>query len=330
MSSEYPSLSGKTLPTPDVSAMPTRTPRASSWTDAPLRTKVTLLIVLAAVGGSLVGMLEARLGHTVWPLAVGLLGLTLLLVSLGRSWVWRPMERLLEHLGRISAHHRPLALRSLPVHRKDEVGQLARALQDLSIWAARDHADATQLRRTLDHRIARATRSATVRLEMIAMRDPLTNLGNRRFLDEHLAELFNSCREAGDDLVCIAVDLDEFKAVNDTLGHAKGDEVLRMLATLIRGCIRHGDIAVRQGGDEFVVLLPGCTVERAGQLASQLIALFAQNARGLVDTSVKPGLSIGIASLHRDGVASGAELLAAADTALYTAKKTGKGRVVGV
>ncbi len=311
------------LPTSNASP---RSPRV----DAPLRVKVTLLVMLAAVGGALVGMFEADTGHTVFPLAGGLLLLVSLLLTLGKAWVWRPLERLVEHLGLLSQDHRPLPFRGLPLDRRDEVGELARALHKIASWAMRDHLDAAQLRRTLDDRVAKAIKRATVQLAQIAMRDPLTNLGNRRFLDAHLEPLLESCKQSGDELLAMAIDLDDFKRVNDQFGHARGDEVLAVLAAVIRANIRQGsDYAVRMGGDEFVILMPGCPLDRAAGIARQLIALFARYAATEFSPTLNPSLSVGIASLKRDAPGSGKDLLARADANLYAAKRAGKGRCVG-
>jgi diguanylate cyclase (GGDEF)-like protein len=196
--------------------------------------------------------------------------------------------------------------------------------------ATRQHEEVGKLRRSLDHRIAQATRQATARLKQMALRDPLTDLGNRRFFDEHFPDLFETCRAANDDLACLLLDLDDFKQVNDTLGHAAGDELLIFLASLLRACIRREDYAVRLGGDEFVVLIPGCQARRVAQLAQQIRVLFGQHVRITLPDDLNPDLSIGVAMLARDGAVSPEQLLAQADANLYAAKKAGKGATAGV
>src|SRR5690606_25095991 len=118
----------------------------------------------------------------------------------------RPIERLLVHLSRISRERRGAPIKSLPVHRGDEVGQLARIIHDLSAWAVRQHWDAAQLRRTFDDRLTKAMDLHSKRIAAIAMRDPLTGLGNRRFLEESLEPMFGACRAADEDLICLALD----------------------------------------------------------------------------------------------------------------------------
>jgi diguanylate cyclase (GGDEF)-like protein len=106
--------------------------------------------------------------------------------------------------------------------------------------------------------------------------------------------------------------------------------MLVFLSNLIRGCARGEDYAVRMGGDEFAVFLPSCTIERAGEFAHRLLSLFHQRASGGPSASGKQtGLSIGIASLNRDQVRNGRELLDRADERLYAAKRAGKNQIVG-
>jgi diguanylate cyclase (GGDEF)-like protein len=233
---------------------------------------------------------------------------------------------------RLVRPERPLSTRSLPQQRRDEVGQISRCVHNLAVSAIRDHHEANRLRRTLDSRIEQATRRATNELTQIAMRDPLTNLANRRFLDQHLEELTRSCAASNTDLVCVLLDMDDFKQVNDVLGHAAGDDLLCFAAMLIRASIRDDDVAVRLGGDEFVVLMPGCEIERAGQFADRVKKLFAEHVQLTLadDIDARPDFSIGVSSLLRDGAASGAELIEIADTNLYSAKAGRKGATIGL
>jgi len=302
----------------------------NGWDNATLRIKVTLLVLLAAVGGVGVGMVEAHLGHLIWPLAAGLALLAFVLLRLASRWAWRPLEQLVENIEGAEHQDRPTVLATLPVTRGDEVGKLARVLHRFSVDATRDHNEARRLRRTIDERVNRATHIATRNLKELTMRDPLTDLGNRRFLDENLPRLFESCVAADADLVCIAIDVDNFKPLNDTLGHSAGDDLLRSLASLIRATIRHEDYAVRLGGDEFIILMPDCPLTRARDIGEQLLALFRQHARVTIKSEQKPNLSLGVASLLRDRAATPHELLKRADQHLYAAKRAGKGQLAGV
>jgi diguanylate cyclase (GGDEF)-like protein len=303
----------------------------SAWPagDAPLRARVGLIIVAALAAGLMIGMAEAHAGHPGWVLALGAAVAGAGLFAAGRAWLCQPIEHLARRAAALNRQHRPGVPDDLPVGRRDEVGQIARVFQRLSESALRDYHEARSLRRNIDHRVAEATERATRQLARLVMRDPLTDLGNRRFLDEQLGPLAQGCRNGDTDLVCVAIDLDDFKNVNDTLGHAAGDELLRKLAQIIRGSVRRDDYPIRLGGDEFLVLMPGCTPVKARRLFEQVAALFAQHVRAALPDGVQPAVSAGIASLRHDGVGGGPELIEAADRRLYDAKRQGKGRIVG-
>jgi diguanylate cyclase (GGDEF)-like protein len=285
--------------------------------------------MLAAVGGMLTGIIEVHLGHAVWPLMCGLGIVLAMLLWLAQTWVYRPFERLLGQMRRIGSMSRPNSLQALSLRRRDEIGQLAGAVHRIAAAAIRDQFEARHLRRTLNHRIETATRKATRQLRNMAMRDPLTDLGNRHFLDENLDCLVQSVLDSGSDLICVVIDMDNFKQVNDSLGHAKGDELLKFLASLVRGCIRRSDYLVRLGGDEFVVLMPDCSLEQARRTTEQIATLFRQRMRSAMPSKHRTDLSMGIASLRRDSISAGTELLKFADANLYAAKRAGKARVVG-
>jgi diguanylate cyclase (GGDEF)-like protein/PAS domain S-box-containing protein len=166
-------------------------------------------------------------------------------------------------------------------------------------------------------------------LQHEAFHDPLTGLANRAlFADRVTHALARSQREQVDRLAVLLVDLDEFKIVNDSLGHAAGDSLLTAVAERIRACLRRQDTAARLGGDEFGILLEEADPDLAGEVAERILAAlrqpFALEARQLFVQA-----SIGIA-LSGEGAESRArtadELLRDADAAMYTAKSRGKGR----
>ena len=294
---------------------------------------MVLLILLASVAGVLVGMTEAHLGHVIWPMAIGLCVIFSLAMGLSRRWVCEPVEALIRQLRRAGRSDRMDQLQCLPVDRHDEIGQIARSLHDVAACSIRNSSENKHLRRTLDDRVATAVNLACGRLEQLAMRDPLTKLGNRRFLMESLDPLIQSVQQAEADLICIVIDVDNFKQVNDQLGHTGGDQLLVFLADLIRGSVRGDDCAVRLGGDEFAVFLPACSLQSGAQLARQISALFAQNSRATIPREIGCNLSIGMASLQRDlpipstCESQGQVLIDVADARLYKAKREGKGRI---
>ena len=136
--------------------------------------------------------------------------------------------------------------------------------------------------------------------------------------------MFKQARANRMDLTCVMIDVDNFKEVNDTFGHAAGDDLLAGLGRLLRACTRPCDVAGRYGGDEFVLLLPDCSCEQGHSVADRIRKLFAEQ-RLCSDVEQCPArLSMGVAGVSRNDCGSGAELLAAADRALYRAKEAGR------
>jgi diguanylate cyclase len=169
-------------------------------------------------------------------------------------------------------------------------------------------------------------RAAQMALTQMAYQDGLTQLANRRALYESMAEAMEQAGDRSTGL--LFVDLDGFKAVNDTYGHAAGDEVLAEVAQRLRGTVRGGDLVARHGGDEFVVLLRGLPAGRADELALQR----ANHIREALGAPITTGAgefalsaSIGLAMHPRDG-ATPDDLIRVADQRMYEAKRTGTPR----
>ncbi len=164
-------------------------------------------------------------------------------------------------------------------------------------------------------------------LQHLSSHDELTRLLNRRHLEPALETAIGDFRRSGRPSAIMMIDLDDFKQVNDALGHGTGDRVLIEAACCITESIRPADSAYRIGGDEFVVLLPAATISRAAAVASEIKAAFAVRSRSLVkDHGLAVGMSIGVTQV-RAGIETPSELLRLADGALYQAKLRGKGRV---
>ena len=319
---------GGVTATPLPQAQFRQPPRA--WNDAPLVGKTAALVGASVLGGVIVGMVEAHTRHSGWVLGIGVPLLIGWMVILGRLWICYPIERILAWWRVIHHNRTPGALDDLPIGRHDEAGELARAFYQLTVHSIRRDYEARQLRRTLDHRIAEATRQATQQLRRLAMRDPLTNLGNRRFLEQTLEPLVKSVLDSRSTLACVSMDADCFKEVNDTLGHAAGDDLLVFLASLIRGNIRQEDYAIRLGGDEFLILMPDCEPQRLQKILDRIRMLFKQYVAGSEMARLPVDLSLGVAFLPASGISTGQALLEKADANLYAAKRAGKGRVVGI
>ena len=160
-----------------------------------------------------------------------------------------------------------------------------------------------------------------------AIRDPLTNLFNRRYLDETILREMARASRAGLPLAVAALDIDRFKLVNDTHGHAAGDQVLQRMAEVLRAHVRASDLVCRSGGEEFVVLMPGATLPAALARAERWRAAFAAEPVVVREgAAVSCTVSIGVA-LHRGRKETFDACLDRADAALYAAKRAGRNRV---
>jgi diguanylate cyclase (GGDEF)-like protein/PAS domain S-box-containing protein len=160
------------------------------------------------------------------------------------------------------------------------------------------------------------------RLAHLAYHDPLTGLPNRSTLEEHLERDLARAARTGDRVAALYIDLDRFKLVNDSLGHAAGDQVLVEVTRRIRDLTRGGDLLARLGGDEFMLVCPGVDGPGAEAVAAKVLA--ALDATILLDgAEFQIGASIGIAIGPRDG-ADAAELVKRADGAMYAAKRSGR------
>lgn len=154
--------------------------------------------------------------------------------------------------------------------------------------------------------------------------DPLTGLYNRRYLETMLERELALQRRGGRTLCVMMIDIDEFKAVNDRHGHAAGDAVLRELAAILRRELRTSDLAVRMGGDEFLVVLPDAQPEQAAAIAERLRAGLGSRAFPEIGSCAVTA-SIGIVQAGAEAGMAG--LLRSADEALYRAKRSGRDRI---
>jgi diguanylate cyclase (GGDEF)-like protein len=274
---------------------------------------------------------NAPLGRdAVWHLSLPTLILTVILLLVYReNRKWRqPVRRLSTMLRGCRAGELPIDELKVFGGGVAEVAEVAQAL----LHDLREQRRITaQLEEELRQRVANRT-SALERqmssLRMQAMRDPLTGLHNRRMLEECLPKMIQQCRADGGELSILAIDVDNFKTLNDSLGHAMGDEFLRSIAQILRSGVRECDTAIRCGGDEFIVLLPGCPLVAARSLGERLVAMVGSLAK-TVKSPLPPGLSVGAASLKRSAVSSSMEqemsgLLEAADKQLYLNKASRK------
>ncbi len=164
------------------------------------------------------------------------------------------------------------------------------------------------------------------RLERENRRDTLTLIANRRHLDEFLPREMERARRYGHPLTIAMLDIDHFKKVNDTLGHAMGDQVLCVLAKILTTELRTTDFAARYGGEEFVIVFPETTIDDTVSACDKLRTLIALHPWPRLARNLTVTVSFGVATIvHPDQTM--AQLLAAADRALYQAKSSGRNRV---
>ncbi|MBX6328103.1 MAG: PleD family two-component system response regulator [Pseudolabrys sp.] len=163
----------------------------------------------------------------------------------------------------------------------------------------------------------------------MAITDPLTGLYNRRYMETHLARLVEQAGNRGKPLAVLVVDVDYFKAINDSYGHDAGDDVLREFALRMRKSVRNIDLACRYGGEEFVIVMPETDMGVAAMVGERLRRLVANEPFAVQQGERRLGvtISIGIAALAGPDDTAAA-LLKRADRALYRAKRDGRNRVV--
>ena len=166
------------------------------------------------------------------------------------------------------------------------------------------------------------SRGLTRQISYQAAHDALTGLVNRREFERRLQEGIDAAQRGEPGHVLCYLDLDRFKVINDTSGHLAGDSLLRDIAKLVRGAVRDSDIVGRLGGDEFGMLLMGCPLDKARQIADEVCRKVADHRFVWRDRIFNVGASIGLVEIARDS-SNLEEALAAADSACYVAKRQG-------
>ena len=174
----------------------------------------------------------------------------------------------------------------------------------------------------------RRLEAAFDRLAELSKTDELTALGNRRHFNEVLDRFYEQARRYGRPLSVMAMDVDYFKAVNDTGGHGAGDEMLKVVARAIRDACRRADLPARLGGDEFAVLMPETSAHDAVTVAERIRQAVAANVTALKSVEVRVTVSLGVADLDSGPADCGQDLMTLADAAVYRAKELGRNQVV--
>jgi diguanylate cyclase (GGDEF)-like protein len=176
------------------------------------------------------------------------------------------------------------------------------------VWVWRDVTDRKDLEMQLRHQ---------------AFHDSLTGVANRALLVDRVKHALSLATRSNSPVTVMFCDLDNFKLINDAVGHGHGDEVLKIISRRLQSCVRPSDTIARLGGDEFAILLENTSVRSAAALAERIIGVVSYEV-DLADRTFVPSISIGIATAVADATAE--ELLRNADIAMYRAKRSGKGR----
>jgi diguanylate cyclase (GGDEF)-like protein len=158
----------------------------------------------------------------------------------------------------------------------------------------------------------------------LALLDDLTGVGNRRYLVQRLTEECGRSERSGQPFALLVIDLDGFKAINDTHGHAAGDACLQHFTLMAQTRLRPGDMLARTGGDEFCIVLPSSTLREGAMIARRVLEVCRADAEQCTGNDIPVAVSIGVAQWAAEMGAYPDRLIAAADHALYDAKKAGR------
>jgi len=165
------------------------------------------------------------------------------------------------------------------------------------------------------------------RTKQLSITDGLTMVYNHRYFQEQLMREFSRSERSDKPLSLILLDIDHFKRFNDTYGHQQGDIVLKELARALQGKIRTCDVLARYGGEEFAIIMPETADSASAEVAERLRAAVESHSVPGQDEELKITISMGVGTWPGEGVSSPAELISAADRALYRAKENGRNRV---
>jgi len=258
-----------------------------------------------------VGFLEPAIGQlevtvdmtttlqTIDELEQGLLLALIVLLAVMLIAVWMQMETvILRPLAQmVTAAHKLMHGHfnaSLPESRQDEIGELSHTFADMRSAIQRHHIDMIAELETQKQE-ARLLKMEKQQAEFEAKHDPLTGMTNRREFERQLAITLDEAQlHPGRRHVLMFLDLDHFKAVNDTCGHAAGDELLQQVGRLMRQHIREGDLLARLGGDEFAIMLRDCELPVGCRVADALCTAIHAHVYTCSDTRFRVGASIGI------------------------------------
>ncbi len=214
----------------------------------------------------------------------------------------------------------------------DAIGPLLHALKALFEQVSSRNKELILLNQSLEEKVKLRTEELSQvnkKLHELSYSDALTNLPNRRFAMKEIAKQWNKARQTGTALVCMLIDADHFKEVNDNSGHDAGDDVLMTLAKTLQHSLPNGNTVCRLGGDEFLVIAPSVDLGQGMELAGHMHHEVNQLALWYGDYCWKGSISVGVAVLS-DEMKEVEELIKLADESVYLAKSNGKNRIEAV
>jgi diguanylate cyclase (GGDEF)-like protein len=237
--------------------------------------------------------------------------------------VLRPIGHLSEAVQRVMLGH---AEPEIPeASSRDEIGLLTRTFNDMIRQQRSQREEIEETNRHLKDRNHRLQQMNEV-LNQLSITDGLTKLHNHRFFQDHLTREIRRVERTREPLAILVIDIDDFKRLNDRLGHAAGDEILVRIAQILNGGVRGSDLCARYGGEEFVILAPGTDTPGAYMLAEKVRTAISESSF-IVDDSLRPlrvTVSVGVAAFNGNRK----RFFQKADQALYRAKADGKNCVV--
>jgi diguanylate cyclase (GGDEF)-like protein len=237
--------------------------------------------------------------------------------------VVRPIGHLSEAVRRVMQGHAELEMPTSSS--RDEIGLLTRTFNDMIQQQRAQREEIEETNRHLKDRNHRLQQANEV-LNQLSITDGLTKLHNHRFFQDHLTREIRRVERTQEPLSILVIDIDDFKRLNDRLGHAAGDEILMRIAQILNGAVRGSDLCARYGGEEFVILAPGTDTGGAYLIAEKVRTAISESSF-IVDDSLRPArvtVSVGVAAFNGNRK----RFFQKADQALYRAKADGKNCVV--
>jgi len=304
----------------DEVVMPGKAVKQKIWVALAISAVIPLLILTYALYVHVLPLLDPERHATQMVWMQALLVFTGLLIVAGGFIIWDLVRSVAQTAGLVSVAQQ---IEDTSRGRTDEVGALLNAFTRMLGTVEQQTIDINQYAVRLEGAY-RELEGVNLRLKDFSFKDEVTSLYNRRFFSIRLEEEISRYRRFGHPVSVVLLDLDGFKAVNDESGHVAGDEVLRIVSTILLQYSRGINVICRYGGDEFAVVLVETTKIGAHSYAERIRHVLATHpfADGRRLTA-----SFGIASLPEDVPSSADGLIRAADEALYAAKRAGKNRV---